>query len=161
MASNLKSARWGEAGFGLGVLLFGVFVAVLTTNIPIGPAYSAVGPRVFPWLVSGALIVVGLLLLIESLTAAEPAERPEVDWRAIGIVGLGLAAQLLLMTGAGFIVASTVLFVAVARAFGSRRPLLDIVIGLLLCTVTQIGFTWGLGLRLPAGVLAGFLKGLL
>src|SRR3546814_12934237 len=94
-------------------MLFGMLVAVLTTNIPIGPAYSAVGPRVFPWLVSGALIVVGLMLLIESLRSTEPSDRPEVDWRAIGIVGLGLAAQLLLMTGGGFVVASTVLFVAV------------------------------------------------
>src|SRR3546814_19073658 len=65
------------------------------------------------------------------------------------------------MTGAGFVVASTVLFVAVARAFGSRRPLLDTVIGLVLCAVPQIGFTWGLGLRLPAGIFAGFLKGMM
>src|SRR3546814_4379917 len=138
VARNLKSAHLGEAGFGLGVMLFGMLVAVLTTNIPIGPAYSAVGPRVFPWRVSGALIVVGLMLLIESLRSTEPSDRPEVAWRATGIVGLGLAAPLLLMTGAGFVVASTVLFVAVARAFGSRRPLLDTVIGLVLCDVTQI-----------------------
>lgn len=157
MVRNLKSTRLGEAGFGLGVVLFGVLVAVLTTNIPIGPAYSAVGPRVFPWLVSGALVVVGLMLLIESLRATEPSERPEVDWRAIGIVGLGLAAQLLLMAGAGFIVATTVLFVAVARAFGSKSPIRDILIGIALCTVTQVGFTWGLGLRLPAGILEGLL----
>src|SRR3546814_12409052 len=83
-------------------MLFGVFVAILTTNIPIGPAYSAVGPKVFPWLISGALILIGLMLLIESLRETEPSDRPVVDWRAIGIVGLGLAAQLLLMTGAGF-----------------------------------------------------------
>lgn len=157
MDRDRKSARLGEAGFGLGVMLFGVFIAVLTMDIPIGPAYSAVGPRVFPWLISAALIIVGLLLLIESLTAAEPSERPQVDWKAIGIVGLGLAGQLLLMTGAGFIIASTVLFVAVARAFGGRHLLLEIVVGLILCTVTQIGFTWGLGLQLPGGILEGLL----
>src|SRR3546814_3844512 len=99
-------------------MLFGLFVAILTTNIPIGPAYSAVVPKVFPWLISGALILIGLMLLIESLRETEPSDRPVVDWRAIGIVGLGLAAQLLLMTGAGFIIASPVLFVAVARDFG-------------------------------------------
>ncbi|HET8728960.1 MAG TPA: tripartite tricarboxylate transporter TctB family protein [Alphaproteobacteria bacterium] len=155
MAGRFKSAHLGEAGFGLGVMLFGVFVAVLTTNIPIGPAYSAIGPRVFPWLISGALILIGALLLIEALTAREPAERPQVDWRAIALVGLGLAGQLLLMTWAGFIIASTVLFVAVAGAFGGRRLLANVLIGLALCTVTQIVFTWGLGLRLPAGIFAG------
>src|SRR3546814_3698811 len=107
-------------------MLFVVFVAILTTNIPIGPAYSAVGPKVFPWLISGALILIGLMLLIESLRETEPSDRPVVDWRAIGIVGLGLAAQLLLMTGAGFIIASTVLFVAVARAFGGTHLLSEI-----------------------------------
>lgn len=157
MVRNLKSAHLGEAGFGLGVILFGVFVAVLTTNIPIGPAYSAVGPKVFPWLISGALILIGILLLIEGLTTAEPPERIEVDWRAILIIGLGLAAQLLLMKPAGFIIASTVLFVAVARAFGGKRWWLEIVVGVALSTVTQIGFTWGLGLQLPSGILGGLL----
>lgn len=157
MARNLKSAHLGEAGFGLGVILFGVFVAILTTNIPIGPAYSAVGPKVFPWLISGALIVIGVLLLVEGLTTAEPPERIEVDWRAIVIIALGLAAQLLLMKPAGFIIASTVLFVAVARAFGGKRWWLEIVVGLALSAVTQIGFTWGLGLQLPSGILGGLL----
>src|SRR3546814_13373683 len=87
------------------------------------------------------------MLLIESLRETEPSDRPVVDWRAIGIVGLGLAAQLLLMTGAGFIIASTVLFVAVARAFGGTHLLSEIAIGLILCTVTQLGFPWGLGDR--------------
>lgn len=157
MVRNLKSAHLGEAGFGLGVILFGVFVAILTTNIPVGPAYSAVGPKVFPWLISGALILIGILLLIEGLTTADPPERIEVDWRAILIIGLGLAAQLLLMNWAGFIIASTVLFVAVARAFGGKRWWLEIIVGLVLSTVTQIGFTWGLGLQLPSGILGGLL----
>src|SRR3546814_5531510 len=79
VARNLKSAHLGEAGFGLGVMLFGMLVAVLTTNIPIGPAYSAVGPRVFPWLVSGALIVVGLMLLIESLWSRSEEHTSELQ----------------------------------------------------------------------------------
>src|SRR3546814_2963113 len=76
---NLKSARLGEAGFGLGVMLFGVFVAILTTNIPIGPAYSAVGPKVFPWLISGALILIGLMLLIESLRERSEEHTSELQ----------------------------------------------------------------------------------
>jgi putative tricarboxylic transport membrane protein len=50
-----------------------------------------------------------------------------------------------------------VLFVFVARAFGSRTWLRDIIIGLILSFVVYIGFTYGLGLDLPAGVLAGIL----
>lgn len=152
MVRKPEGAHLGEAGFGLSVILVGVLVAILTASIPMGPAYSAVGPRVFPWLISGAVILVGSALLAEALTAAGPSERPEVDWRAIGIIGLGLVAQLLLMTWAGFIIASTVLFVAVARAFGSRSLFSEIAVGLILCTIVQIGFTWGLDLQLPSGI---------
>src|SRR3546814_19465781 len=88
VARSLKSAHLGEAGFGLGVMLFGMLVAVLTTTIPIRPAYSAVGPRVFPWLVSGALIVVGLMLLIEILGSTDPSDRPAVAGRVFGTPSL-------------------------------------------------------------------------
>src|SRR3546814_21137311 len=102
VARNLKSAHLGEAGFGLEVMLFGMLVAVLTTNIPIGPAYSAVGPRVLHWLVFGALLVVCLMLLIVSTMSTEPSTRPGVAWRGIGIARIRSDAQLLALTGAGF-----------------------------------------------------------
>lgn len=147
----------GEAGFGLGIALFGVIVAVLTAAIPVGPAYARIGPRLFPWLIAGALIVVGVVLVADALIRRNGEPRPQIDWKALGLVGLGLAMQIALMTGAGYILASTALFVVVAAAFGERRLLLTAAIGLVLTTVTQIVFTWGLGLRLPGGVLAGFL----
>jgi putative tricarboxylic transport membrane protein len=49
-----------------------------------------------------------------------------------------------------------VLFVLVAAAFGSRRHLRDAVIGLALATLAYVTFVYGLGLNLPAGVLAGW-----
>jgi putative tricarboxylic transport membrane protein len=154
VSSKTKAARLGQVGFALGVVLMGFLVAFLTTRIPIGPAYSAVGPRIFPWLIAGALVVVGVLMIIESLSAAEPEEQPEVDWRAMGWVAAGLLAQILLMETVGFILASTLLFVAVARAFGGQRLIVEIVVGFLLCVVAYFGFTWGLGLDLPTGIFA-------
>lgn len=152
-----KPARLGEAAFGLGVILFGVLVAILAARIPAGPAYARVGPRLFPWLVAGALVLVGIAVLVEAWRSQPPESRTLIDWRAIGLVGVGLAGQIALMTWGGFIVASTVLFVAVAAAFGSRRFIRDTLVGLALCAVTQIVFTWGLGLRLPSGIFAGLL----
>ena len=55
---------------------------------------------------------------------------------------------------AGFVIASTVLFVAVARALGSRRLVLDVAVGFVLCLAAYVAFKMGLGLILPAGVLA-------
>lgn len=153
MTSKTKMVRFGEISFGLGIILMGMLVAFLTTNIPIGPAYSAVGPRIFPWLISGALVVIGALVIIENLMTAGPTERPEVDRQAIAWVAAGLAAQLILMEPAGFVIASTVLFVAVARAFGGYRLSVEVAAGLALCIAAYFGFTLGLGLNLPTGFL--------
>jgi putative tricarboxylic transport membrane protein len=63
----------------------------------------------------------------------------------------------LLLMPAGFIIAATVLFVLVARAFSSRRMLRDAVAGLLLALIVYFSFTAGLGLVLPKGILAGLI----
>ena len=49
----------------------------------------------------------------------------------------------------GFAIASGLLFGLTARAFGSRRPVRDIAIGLALSTAIQFGFARGLGVHLP------------
>jgi putative tricarboxylic transport membrane protein len=73
-------------------------------------------------------------------------------------MALSLLAYLLLIEPAGFILASTLLFAGAAFAMGSRRPARDVPIGLVLATVLFLGFTRGLGLDLPAGVLGGVLS---
>jgi putative tricarboxylic transport membrane protein len=147
-----KSGRFGQIGFGVGVVLLGALVAWLTTRIPVGPAYSAVGPRIFPWVVAASLVVIGLLVIFETLNAETEETRPEVDWGPLAWILGGLIAQLVLMEWAGFVIASTILFVAVARGFGGKRIVLEIVVGLVLCLVAYIGFTHGLGLSLPTGI---------
>jgi putative tricarboxylic transport membrane protein len=61
---------------------------------------------------------------------------------------------MLLMRPAGFVLATTALFAAVAHALGSRRLVLNLAVGFVLCLAAYVAFTWGLGLILPAGVLA-------
>ncbi|MGH2614818.1 MAG: tripartite tricarboxylate transporter TctB family protein, partial [Thermomicrobiales bacterium] len=77
------------------------------------------------------------------------------DWHCIGLLALALIAYLLLIEPAGFVIASAVLFVWAAYAMGSRRPVRDIIIGILLATALYLLFNRGLGLNLPAGVLEG------
>ena len=57
----------------------------------------------------------------------------------------------------GFVPAGLILFWSVAFAFGSRRYGRDIIVGLLLALFPYIGFTYGLGLQLPPGILKGLL----
>ena len=156
--STARSLRLGEAVLAVFVLGLGLFVAVETAMLRTGPGYAAIGPTLFPWLVAAGLLLVGAALLYEARAGAvaHPAGF-ELDLPPALMVTAGLVLQMLLMRLAGFVIASTVLFVAVCHAFGSRRLVLNIAVGFVLCLATYIAFQWGLGLTMPAGVLAPLL----
>lgn len=152
----------GELAFSLGIIALGLFMAVQTAGIDVSPSYARVGPRVFPWVVSFGLVVVGLVLARDAIAGQWVAEdsvpgSPGFDWHAFLFIGIGLVLHMVLIGRAGFVIASTVLFVCVARGFGSRTWLRDTIIALILAVVVYVGFQYGLGLDLPAGVLAGIL----
>jgi putative tricarboxylic transport membrane protein len=75
-----------------------------------------------------------------------------LNLRPLGFLGLALVLQLLLLEKAGFVIACTVQFVLAARAFHSRRPVRDLMIGFILCVSVYVAFSMGLGLPLPLGV---------
>jgi putative tricarboxylic transport membrane protein len=58
---------------------------------------------------------------------------------------------------AGFIIAGTLLFLCVARGFGSLRPARDAAIGIVLCLAVHLFFVKFLNVGLPAGWLAPLL----
>ena len=156
--TTARGLRLGEALLAAAVLLLGIFLAVETARLRTGPGYAAIGPKLFPWLVAAGLVLVGLALLREARSGE--VEHPiglELDLPPLLLVTGGLLAQMLLMRPAGFVIASSLLFVAVARAFGSRRLVRDVAIGLGLCAAVYVAFTYGLGLALPAGMLGALL----
>jgi putative tricarboxylic transport membrane protein len=59
----------------------------------------------------------------------------------------------------GFSAASTVMFVLVAYGFGSRQPLRDAGIGLVLALAAYFGFAKALGVNIGAGVIENLLGG--
>ena len=158
--------KTAELFVGLGVAALGVFIAVETSQITVAPLYAKVGPGVIPYLVAGGLILLGLLFAGSAVRRQQPPphatapalpSKDKSDWRPLVVIGAGLILQMLLIERAGFIIASAVLFFCVAFGFGSRRYLRDGIIAILLAVVVYIGFTRGLSLPLPAGVLKGIL----
>lgn len=77
------------------------------------------------------------------------------DWRALLTVLGSLIAFIVLLRTAGWILAAAVLFWGVAYALGSRRPVFDLSIALVMSSVIQLIFGTLLGLNLPAGFLEG------
>jgi putative tricarboxylic transport membrane protein len=155
-----RALRLGEAVLGGGVLALGLFVAIETTQLRVGPSHATVGPTLFPFLVAGGLLLIGALVLYQAFFGHVAHEGGfQLDFGAVGIISAGLVAQMLLLERLGWIPASTLLFAVVARAFGSRRVLVDVAIGVALTALAFVVFNWGLGLSLPVGSLLESLSG--
>ena len=150
-----RSLRLGETVLAGGVLALGLFVAVETARMEVAATHAAVGPRLFPSLVAAGLLLVGAALLREALFGHIAHEGGfELDWPAVGLVAVGLVLQILVLEWVGWIVAAVLLFTLTARAFGSRRLLLDLALGRGLGARTFAVFSYGLDLSLPVGELA-------
>jgi putative tricarboxylic transport membrane protein len=154
---NAKGRRRAELLLALGVVALAGVVAWQTAAVPSSPAYAQVGPKVFPAGVAVGLLVLGLALGWQALTGRrngddDAEDTVPVDWHALAWLGAGLVLNVALIGVIGFVLSSTILFVCVARAFGSRRPARDAAIAVLFSLVTYIGFDRVLGISIGAGV---------
>ena len=73
------------------------------------------------------------------------------DWVSFLVISAGIILHMVLIGWAGFIIASALLFVLIARGFGSQHPVRDLLLGAALAASAFAVFTLGLGLKLPAG----------
>jgi putative tricarboxylic transport membrane protein len=76
----------------------------------------------------------------------------------LGLTALALVLYPGLLTVAGFLIATSVLFWLVAMAFDNRRRLRDAVIAIVFSASMHFVFARGLGLSLPAGWLGAWIR---
>jgi putative tricarboxylic transport membrane protein len=153
-----RNLRWGEAAFGSGVAGLGLLIAFQTVTHA-GSVNAVVGPALFPFLIATGLVIIGAALLREAFAGHIAHEGGfELDWLAVVIVSSGLIMQMVLMERLGWIPATTLLFMATARAFGSRRWIVDGALGLAIAVLSFVIFNYGLELNLPAGILADLIE---
>ncbi len=152
----------------LAIMALGAFVAYDSVTGLTGPGYAQVGPGVSPVIVGIGLLLAGGGLLLSAIrgrwrvTWADLAPSAGSGSSAASLPGLMLVAAALTLNVAlfaplGFIAASAVLFACVSAAFGSRRFVLDAIIGVAFAAAIYVIFVHGLGLSLPAGHLWGML----
>jgi putative tricarboxylic transport membrane protein len=148
----------GQVAVAAGVLAIGLGIFGGSFQLPTGGGYAQVGPGVVPRVVGLGIIVIGAFLIREALTGGfrgvdeEAEQHLPMDWVAFAWVSAGIFAYGLCVESLGFMLASTALFVLVARGFNSRRWLLNTIVGLVLSVFIFVLFNYGLGLSLPAGV---------
>ena len=143
---------------GLALAVLALIIAYSTSQMKIAPTYAKVGPQVFPYLAAFALGATGLFFIWQTLSRQHDRIIPDTDvtdWRAIGFISGGFIFEILFIEPLGFILSASVLFVAVAYAFGSRRYPRDVITALILSTIAYLVFTKLLNLQLPAGILKG------
>lgn len=153
-----RGPAWGDTAVGVATLALAAIVAWQTTLIPTNAIYAQVGPKVIPWLATAMLTVLGVLLTLQGLRGGwEHEEHGEFSLPGLAWLLLGLALNVTLIGVAGFIIASTLLFVCTALAFGSRNVARDAAIGFALAFVAYFGFDRVLGYKIGSGLIEGLL----
>ena len=148
-------ARRGARALAGALLAGGAIAAWQVTLIPEPTLGVGVGPRAMPAALVALLAALGAAYLWGALRGRQadllddPAESalPGAGSR-VALLTLGLAAILALTPLAGIGVACGLAFALVARAFGSRRPLHDLVVGVLFVFVAWFVFDRLLGVQL-------------
>jgi putative tricarboxylic transport membrane protein len=155
------SGRWhprlsGELIIALCVIALAATIYWQTLQIPVSPIYAQVGPTIVPTMCALGLGLLGVALLVSALRGGwQPEEEREVapDRQALLWIVAGLVANVVLIGPAGFTLASIVLFVCVARGFGSRALLRDIAIATVFALIAYFGFAKTLGINIGAGFI--------
>ena len=140
---------------GIGVVLFAAIIGWQTAQIPVQATYAQVGPTVIPWIVAALLALLGGAIIAQSwfgywTVAPSPGG---MNVTALAWVGLGLFLNVVVISYLGFILASTALFVCIARAFESKNPLRDTAIGFSIAFLCYLGFDRLLGYRIGNGLI--------
>ena len=134
------------------LLLLAVVIVWDTATLQLGATYG-LGPKAMPYVVATGLALLAAGNFLLAWCGDFPA-REDVDPQAIVFILGGLAALIAIIgLGGGFIMATTVLFVATAAAFGRRAIHIDVAIGFVLALAIYLLFDKLLTLTLPAGPL--------
>jgi putative tricarboxylic transport membrane protein len=147
-------SRPHEIAISVAVLALGAFFGYGAHRLTGDTGYAGIGPAFLPTLVSALLLLLGAGLLWQALRGGFH-RAPAIDLsrskdiRGALWVSAGVLAMAALMKYTGFAIAAVVLFVCVARAFGSKRPALDVAIGAALVLPIFWLFTLVLDVNLP------------
>jgi putative tricarboxylic transport membrane protein len=167
--------RWQGIVAGGVLLLLGLGICAGTFSVGTLPGQDSLGPRLFPLLIGGGLIIFGLANIwrgwvasragvtpveeafipgSEAEWATEPGDWPTLIWVITGLV-IGAAGYKFI----GFMPSAWIVFLLTARGFAGHWSWRHALVGLIVVLVAFFGFTKGLGLHLPTGILSSVLGG--
>lgn len=163
---TLQSPTIDRAQFGLAAVLalVGLYTIIDARGLNVGFG-DPIGPRVFPYVIGTAMVVLAVLLAIATargdLPQAEEGEDVDLttppDWLTVGKLVAILVLNLLLVNVVGWAITGALLFAGCAWALGSRTLVRDLIVGVVLSVGSWYFFYSGLGVPLSPGILDGIL----
>ncbi|MDA0184590.1 tripartite tricarboxylate transporter TctB family protein [Solirubrobacter phytolaccae] len=143
----------GARAFGGVLLAVGVIAFVATLNV--GDGWQASGPRLAPAVASALLVVLSAVFLIrpadDELLAHLKESTKDTHWPTpVALVGL-LIGYALTLDVFGYALATAIFYWLAAWLLGSRSPVRDFVIAVVLGVVTSYAFSEWLNVQLPNG----------
>lgn len=169
-ASEAPRRRWGELVLALATTALGAYVLAAAGDITVPGSTNTLGPRAFPYLVGGMLVLAGVVLVVLVLSGRAGQEEagedvdPEArtDWLTVVLLVATLIVHVFAINVVGWPFAAAILFAGASIVLGARPWWRAALIGLVLGLVIQVIFGGLLGLSLPAGPLlegVPFLRG--
>jgi putative tricarboxylic transport membrane protein len=157
-AAEHRVPAWRAPFFvGLTLLVLGALTLfdAYRVAVSVGPG---VGPSAAMKLIAGLLVLLGIGHLVQAARSAKETHvleaKEKVNLVSLAWVLGGLVLQIVALgLGLGFIISSTILFVATACGFGRSIKSWGPVYGLILTTLVYLFFTKALSLSLPMGPL--------
>ena len=152
-----------QYAFAAVLAVVGIYTIIDARGLNVGFG-DPVGPRVFPYVIGGGMIVLAVLLAVATARGdvAEGEEGEDIDlttpidWLTVGkLVGI-LVLNLLLVDILGWAVTGALLFAGCAWALGSKTLIRDLIVGAVL-SVSSWYFFYSLGVSLTPGILDGIL----
>lgn len=160
MTNSLKAVAKGELVFTSFLFVVAAVVLVDTMGIEKSNAVGFVGPEVFAFMVGGLMLLLAGLQIIAVLRGQRGTPEgveggisvAEPNWKAFGILAVGLVLYTSLLEFFGFPIMGTILFFLVAKAIGSKNNIKLAVISVLVSAAIFVAFNEGLQLQLPSGL---------
>lgn len=138
------------------ILALGAGLIAYAANMRLSPVYANAGPQLFPYLIGGLAVLIGLAALREAWAGTlMPSEPLELEVPPAVLMAAGLLVQILTIRWLGWIPTAAIVLVAGAQALRRGRLGLDLVVGVAVAVTTYLFFAQILGLRLPLGSLFG------
>jgi putative tricarboxylic transport membrane protein len=150
--THARRPDWAALAVALVLAVIAAVIFFDVNRLESGGGYSGIGPATVPEVIAFCLVGLAIWTVFAAFRGDFPErehqELPPVIW-----IVSGLAAQMLLLTTAGFSIATGILFAMTAAGFGKRKLWFSIPAGIALAFVVWIAFAQLLQLSLPAGPL--------